>query len=87
MCMYIEYGLKHNKKNPKFKVGDPPIYCAMGICYQGSQMLKIGIFYEIEMQKTNETEFRIENVIKENDIKHFTSNGMAMITHSIAELI
>ena len=46
-----------------------------------------GIFYEIEMQKTNETEFRIENVIKENDIKHFTSNGMAMITHSVAELI
>ena len=40
MCMYIEYGLKHNKKNPKFKVGDPPIYCAMGICYWGSQMLK-----------------------------------------------
>ena len=39
------------------------------------------------MQKTNETDFRIENVIKENDIKLFTSNGMAMITHSIAELI
>ena len=46
-----------------------------------------GILYEIEMQKTNKTEFRIENVIKKNDIKHFTSNGMAMITHSIAELI
>ena len=46
----------------------------------------IGIFYEKELQKANEQEFRIEKVIKKKVIKYM-SNGKAMIIHSVAGLI
>ena len=45
-----------------------------------------GTFYEKELQKTNQDEFRIEKVIKRKVIKYML-NGKDMITHSIAGLI
>ena len=44
----------------------------------------IGTFYEKELQKTNEQEFRIEKVIKR---KGYMSNGKVMIIRLIAGLI
>ena len=46
----------------------------------------IGPFYEKELQKTNQQEFRIEKVIKRKAIKYM-SNGKVMIVHLIAGLI
>ena len=46
----------------------------------------IGTFYEKELQKTNQLEFRIKKVIKKNVINHM-SNGKVMIVHLIAGLI
>ena len=45
-----------------------------------------GTFYEKELQKTNQQEFRIEKVIKRNVI-NYMSNGKVMIIHLIAGLI
>ena len=36
----------------------------MGICYKWSEEIFIGTFYEKELQKTNQQEFRIKRVIK-----------------------
>ena len=44
----------------------------------------IGTFYEKELQKTNQQEFRIEKVIKR---KGYMSNGKVMIIRLIAGLI
>ena len=46
----------------------------------------IGTFYEKELQKTNQEEFRIEKVIKKKVIKYML-NGKDMMTHSTAGLI
>ena len=46
----------------------------------------IGTFYEKELQKTNQKEFRIEQVIKGNVI-NYMSNGKVMIIHLIAGLM
>ena len=46
----------------------------------------IGTFYEKELQKTNQEEFRIEKVIKREGDK-IMSNGKGMIIHLIAGLI
>ena len=46
----------------------------------------IGSFYEKELQKTNEKEFRIEKVIKRKG-DNCMSNGKDMIIHSIVGLI
>ena len=46
----------------------------------------IGTFYEKELQKTNEQEFRIEKGIKKKVI-NYMSNGKVMIAHLIAGLI
>ena len=43
-------------------------------------------FYEKELQKTNQQEFRIEKVIKRKVMKYML-NGKDMIAHSIAGLI
>ena len=40
----------------------------------------IGTFYEKELQKTNQQEFRIEKVIKEKVI-NYMSNGKIMVVH------
>ena len=45
-----------------------------------------GIFYEKELQKIDEPEFKIEKVIKRKVINHM-SNGKDMIIHLIAGLI
>ena len=42
----------------------------------------IGTFYEKELQKTNQQEFRIEKVIKEKLI-NYMSNGKIMVVHLI----
>ena len=42
----------------------------------------IGTFYEKELQKTNQQEFRIEKVIKEKVI-NYMSNGKIMVVHLI----
>ena len=46
----------------------------------------IGTFYEKELQKTNEQEFRIEKVIKRKG-DNYMSNGKVMIVYLIAGLI
>ena len=46
----------------------------------------IGTFYEKELQKTNQQEFRIEKVIKEKVI-NYMSNGKVIIINLIAVLI
>ena len=46
----------------------------------------IRTFYEKELQKTNQQEFRIEKVIKRKVI-NYMSNGKVMIVHLIAGLI
>ena len=45
-----------------------------------------GTFYEKELQKTNQEEFRIENVIDEKEI-NFMLNGRNIIIHLIVGLI
>ena len=44
-------------------------------------------FYEKELQKTNQKEFKIEKVIEKKKVIDYTSPGKAMIVHSIAGLI
>ena len=46
----------------------------------------VGTFYEKELQKTNQEEFKIEKVIKKK-VRNCISDGKAMIIHLIAELI
>ena len=46
----------------------------------------IGTFYEKELQKTNQKEFRIEKVLKKKVINYML-NGKVMIIHLIAGLI
>ena len=46
----------------------------------------IGTFYEKELQKTNQEEFRIEKVIKKNETS-YASNGTGMIILLIVGLI
>ena len=46
----------------------------------------IGTFYDKELQKTNEQEFRIEKVIKRKG-DNYMSNGKVMIVYLIAGLI
>ena len=46
----------------------------------------IGTFYEKQLQKTNEEEFRIEKVIKRKGIKYML-NGKDIIIHLIVGLI
>ena len=46
----------------------------------------IGTFYEKELEKTNQQEFRIEKVIKKKVI-NYISNGKVMIIHIIVGLI
>ena len=46
----------------------------------------IGSFYEKELQKTNQKEFRIEKVLKEKVI-NYMSNGKGIIIHLIVGLI
>ena len=46
----------------------------------------LGTFYEKELQKTNQKEFRIEKVIKKGR-KNYMSNGKIMIVHLIFVLI
>ena len=46
----------------------------------------IGTFYEKELQKTNQKEFRIEKVIRKKVI-NCMSNGKVIITHLITGLI
>ena len=46
----------------------------------------VGTFYEKELQKTNQQEFRIEKVIKRKGDKLYL-NGKVMIVHLIAGLI
>ena len=46
----------------------------------------IGTFYEKQLRKTNQKEFRIEKVIKRKET-NYMSNGKDMITQLIAELI
>ena len=45
----------------------------------------IGLFYDRELQKTNQQELRIEKVIKKEI--NYMSNGKDMIIHLIAGLI
>ena len=45
----------------------------------------IGTFYEKELQKTNQQEFRIEKSRKE--VISYTWNGKVLIVHLIVELI
>ena len=55
----------------------------MEICHQwfnGEEI--IGIFYEKELHKTNQQEFRIEKVTKEKG--DYISNGKFMIVHLVA---
>ena len=46
----------------------------------------IGRYYEKELQKTNQKEFRIEKVIKKKETSYM-SNGKDMIIHLIVGLI
>ena len=46
----------------------------------------IGMFYAKELQKTNQTQFRIEKVINTKSEK-FMLSGKVIIIHSIAGLI
>ena len=43
-------------------------------------------FYEKQLQKTNQKEFRIEKLIKKN-VSNSTPNGRAMIIHSVVRLL
>ena len=47
----------------------------------------IETFYEKEVQKTNQQEFRIEKVIKRKKVVNYISNGKVMIIHLIAGLM
>ena len=47
----------------------------------------IGTFYEKELQKTNQKQFRTEKVIKREKVMNDMSNGKVMVIHLIAGLI
>ena len=66
----------------KIKSTVPWIYVIIEL--NGEEM--IGTFYEKELQKTNQQEFRIEKVIKEKVIDYM-SNGKVIIINFIAVLI
>ena len=46
----------------------------------------IGTFYEKELPKTDQQEFRVEKIIKKK-VTNYMSNGKVMIVHSISGLI
>ena len=54
---FAEYNEESNEKDPKFKIGDHVISDL-----KGEEI--VGSFYEKELQKTNQKEFRLEKVIK-----------------------
>ena len=54
---FAEYNEESNEKDPKFKIGDHVISDL-----NGEEI--VGSFYEKELQKTNQKEFRLEKVIK-----------------------
>ena len=93
LSIYIDYGVEHNKKNIKFKIGvcgRIPEYTNISAkAYTSNWSEKVlviketkttvpwtyvisdlngeniaGTFYEKELQKTSQAEFRIEKVIK-----------------------
>ena len=45
------------------------------------------MFYEKKLQKTNETEFKIEKLIKRKGDSIYMSNRVTMINHLIVGLI
>ena len=69
---YIDSVKAVNNKDPKFKdlIND----------LNGEEIIRT--FYEKELQKTNQQEFRIEKVIKEKVI-NYMSNGKIMVVHLI----
>ena len=72
---FAEYNEESNEKDPKFKIGDHVISDL-----NGEEI--VGSFYEKELQKTNQKEFRLEKVIKV-----YMSNGKDIIILLIAGLI
>ena len=61
---YVEYNENFNKKSPKFRFNDHVrISKYKNISDLNSEKV-IGTFYEKELQKANQKEFRIEKILK-----------------------
>ena len=90
--IYIDFGKDVNDNDPKFKVGDHVriskykngLWTYVITDLNGEEI--IGTFYENELQRTNQRQFRIEKVISKRVI-NYMSNGKDMIIHLIAGLI
>ena len=80
---YINSNKEINNKNPKFKIGYTPNWSEESfvikkikstvpwtyVIYDHNEEEIVGIFYEKELQKANQKEFRIEKVIRKKDDK------------------
>ena len=96
---YFDSSKKVNDKHPKFKVGDHVrISKYTNIFAKGytpnwfevfviKKLKIIDTFYEKELKKNNQQEFRIEKVIKKPRVINYMSHGKVMIVHLIAGLI
>ena len=78
-----QIGLKKFLWSKKVKNAVPFTYVINDL--NGEQI--IGTFYEKELQKTNQKQFRIEKVIKREKVMNDMSNGKVMVIHLIAGLI
>ena len=68
---YIDSSKEINVKDPKFKIGDIYIYDVISDP-KGEEI--VGTFYEKELQKTNQKDFRVEKVIKRKDDKLYVKS-------------
>ena len=68
---YIDSSKEINVKDPKFKIGDIYIYYVISDP-KGEEI--VGTFYEKELQKTNQKDFRVEKVIKRKDDKLYVKS-------------
>ena len=96
---YIDFENKVNDKDPKLKGYTPNVSEEIFVIKKVKNTVPwtyvindlngekiIGTFYDKELQKTNEQEFRIEKVIKRKG-DNYMSNGKVMIVYLIAGLI
>ena len=70
---YIDSSKEINVKDPKFKIGDIYIYIYYVISDPKGEEI-VGTFYEKELQKTNQKDFRVEKVIKRKDDKLYVKS-------------
>ena len=71
---YIDFAVEKNDKDPRFKVVD---YIRVSNCKNISDFNHneiVGIFCEKEIQKTNQTELKVEKLIKKKKYEKYVNS-------------